>query len=327
MAKKIGGLGKGLGAFGLNKKFREEAEKPVQGEKPQEPAAKQPVVDLELAQIQANPNQPRREFAEEPLEALEASIREYGVLQPVLVRKTAQGYELIAGERRFRAAQKAGLMKIPAIVKEYNDAQMTEIALIENIQRENLNPVEEAAAYQQLLSGYGLTQEMLSRKVGRSRSHIANFLRLLKLSPKVQGLLAEGRLSMGQAKVLVAFEDEAVQEQAADFILAKELSTRQVEALVKELQKDPEYLAKKAVEQPKQEPKQDVFYLAAQDRLKMLLGTNVQIKQRGKKQRLEIDLASREELDRILRLLEEFATADKSNNTESFSNFSGKFSV
>ena len=312
MAKKIGGLGKGLGAFGLgggvskslaNSVRHVEAATSAGGDKAG--FVQQPVMELDLKLISANPSQPRTEFEPEAMESLRDSVKQYGVLQPVLVRKTTKGYELIAGERRFRAAQLAGLRTIPAMVREYNDAQMTEVALIENIQRENLNPVEEARAYQHLLSDYGLTQEMLSGKVGRSRSHIANFLRLLRLSERVQERLAEGSISMGQAKPLLALEDVALQDKAAEFIIANELSARKAEELVKKLQKHPDCLdgAEKNTPEPAPE-EEDIFYREAQDRLKLLLGTTVRIKHSGSKKRLEIDFASQDELNYVIRLLE-----------------------
>lgn len=305
MSKKIGGLGKGLGAFGLgavNKKTPVIA-KAKQNAAKEAASDNQPVQEIALELIFANPDQPRQEFDPEPLKALQESIAQYGVLQPVLVRKTVNGYELIAGERRFRAAQQAGLKAIPALVREYSDAQMSEVALIENIQRENLNAIEEAKAYQHLLADYGLTQELLSQKVGRSRSHIANFLRLLKLSSHVQKLLTKGEISMGQARPLLALENKALQTKAADYIIANELSARKAEELVKKLQKNPDCLA--AEKQAKPAPKLDVFFQEAQDKLKMLLGTPVSIKAKGKKQRLEIDFASPEELSHFLQLLEQ----------------------
>lgn len=312
MAKKIGGLGKGLGAFGLGSGVSKSLANSVRNVEAVPSAGndksgfvQQPVMELDLTLISANPNQPRTEFEQEAMDSLRDSVKQYGVLQPVLVRKTTKGYELIAGERRFRAAQLAGLRTIPAMVREYNDAQMTEVALIENIQRENLNPVEEARAYQHLLSDYGLTQEMLSGKVGRSRSHIANFLRLLRLSEKVQGMLAEGSISMGQAKPLLSLEDASLQDKAAEFIIANELSARKAEELVKKLQKHPDCLD--AAEEPAQQPvpeAEDIFYREVQDKLKMLLGTTVRIKHSGSKKRLEIDFASQDELNYVIRLLE-----------------------
>ncbi|MGM9580262.1 MAG: ParB/RepB/Spo0J family partition protein [Anaerovibrio sp.] len=312
MAKKIGGLGKGLGAFGLGGGVSKSLANSVRNVEAAPSAGsdksgfvQQPVMELDLTLISANPNQPRTEFEQDAMDSLRDSVKQYGVLQPVLVRKTTKGYELIAGERRFRAAQLAGLRTIPAMVREYNDAQMTEVALIENIQRENLNPVEEARAYQHLLSDYGLTQEMLSGKVGRSRSHIANFLRLLRLSEKVQGMLAEGSISMGQAKPLLSLEDASLQDKAAEFIIANELSARKAEELVKKLQKHPDCLD--AAEEPARQPVpevEDIFYRDAQDKLKMLLGTTVRIRHSGSKKRLEIDFASQDELNYVIRLLE-----------------------
>ena len=312
MAKKIGGLGKGLGAFGLGSGVSKSLANSVRNVEAAPSAGseksgfvQQPVMELDLTLISANPNQPRTEFEQEAMDSLRDSVKQYGVLQPVLVRKTMKGYELIAGERRLRAAQLAGLRTIPAMVREYNDAQMTEVALIENIQRENLNPVEEARAYQHLLSDYGLTQEMLSGKVGRSRSHIANFLRLLRLSEKVQGMLAEGSISMGQAKPLLSLEDASLQDKAAEFIIANELSARKAEELVKKLQKNPDYLDEAGEKSPKPAAgAEDIFYREAQDKLKMLLGTTVRIKHSGSKKRLEIDFASQDELNYVIRLLE-----------------------
>ena len=315
MSKRFGGLGKGLGAFGLGKSTQSQAKTIAaspQAEKTAEAISGQAVVELELDRITANPNQPRREFDQAALDALEESISQYGVLQPVLVRKTVKGYELIAGERRFRAARQAGKKTIPALVREYNDAQMTEVALIENIQRENLNAIEEAKAYHHLLSDYGLTQEMLSNKVGRSRSHIANFLRLLKLSEKVQEMLTEGTLSMGQAKPLLGLEEMELQDKAAEYIVANELSARQVEALVKHLQKNPAYLEQQE-EKPQEPASQDIFYQQAQDKLKLLLGTNVRIKHKGKKQQLEIDFVSQEDLGNLIALLEQLGNQQQTN--------------
>ena len=346
MGKKIGGLGKGLGAFGLGSGVNKTLISPAKKPEPMAAAGtdnkggfvQKPVMELDLKLISANPNQPRTEFEEEAMNSLRESVKQYGVLQPVLVRKTAKGYELIAGERRFRAAQLAGLSTIPALVREYNDAQMTEVALIENIQRENLNPMEEAQAYQHLLSDYGLTQEMLSGKVGRSRSHIANFLRLLKLSEKVQEMLVNGRISMGQAKPLLSLEDLELQAKAAEFILERELSVRKVEELVKKLQRQPDYLdagkeaAGKAVSET-----DDIFYKEAQDKLKMLLGTTVRIKQSGSKKRLEIDFASQDELNYVIKLLERLehqqtGHSEDGNNEEKLAKLrqfstTGRFSV
>ena len=342
MSKKSG-LGKGLGAFGLGKNtqavLHNNKDNKTAGVNTEEPAAKEKAVEtpqeIPLADIKFNPHQPRTEFDAESLEALSSSIKQYGILQPILVRRTPKGYELIAGERRCRAAEMAGLKKVPVVIREYNDAQMTEVALIENIQRENLNPIEEAQAYQHLLLDYGLTQEMLSNKVGRSRPHIANFLRLLKLAPAVQKLLADQTISMGQAKPLIAIEDEALQPQAAEFIIVHELSVRKVEALVKHLLKNPDYFKEEQSTETKDVSPEDLYFYEAEDKLKLLLGTTVRIKHSGKKKRLEIDFASQEELSQLIELLQGnnqqniAAEAEKEDKLQKLRAFSttGKFSV
>ncbi len=330
MAKKKGGLGGlGLKALGLGNDTTNNNEKASATSAPKVDTTNPQEIDISL--IKVNPHQPRSEFDEEALNALQDSIKEYGVLQPVLVRKTPKGYELIAGERRLRASKLAGKKTIPAIIKEYNDAQMTEIALIENIQRENLNPVEEAHAYQHLLSDYGLTQDMLSKKVGRSRSHIANFLRLLKLAPSIQTKLVDNEISMGQAKPLLAIEDTMLQEKVADFIIDKDLSVRKVEALVKQILKHPDYLEEKPVDPKGQDPDAATLYiLEAEDKLKMFFGTQVRIKGTGKKKKLEIDFSSNEELERIIDLIsEKVQDQDNAAKIAKLREFStkGKFSV
>ena len=330
MAKKKGGLGGlGLKALGLGNDTTNNNEKASATSAPKVDTTNPQEIDISL--IKVNPHQPRSEFDEEALNALQDSIKEYGVLQPVLVRKTPKGYELIAGERRLRASKLAGKKSIPAIVKEYNDAQMTEIALIENIQRENLNPVEEAHAYQHLLSDYGLTQDMLSKKVGRSRSHIANFLRLLKLAPSIQTKLVDNEISMGQAKPLLAIEDTMLQEKVADFIIDKDLSVRKVEALVKQILKHPDYLEEKPVDPKGQDPDAATLYiLEAEDKLKMFFGTQVRIKGTGKKKKLERDFSSNEELERIIDLIsEKVQDQDNAAKIAKLREFStkGKFSV
>ena len=330
MVKKKGGLGRGLNAFGLgNDKPKIEAKINEAADK--EYRAENSVQEIDISLIKVNPHQPRNEFDEDSLNALQDSIKEYGVLQPVILRKSIKGYELIAGERRLRASKLAGKKSIPAVIKEYNDAQMTEIALIENIQRENLNPIEEAGAYQHLLSDYGLTQDMLSKKVGRSRSHIANFLRLLKLAVSVQDKLIENKISMGQAKPLLALEDMELQEKAADFIINNDLSVRKVEALVKQLIKHPDYFDEKPIDPKGQDTDADTLYvLEAEDKLKMFFGTYVRIKGNGKKKKLEIVFSSTEELERIIALIsDKVKVQDNAAKIAKLREFStqGKFNV
>ena len=189
-SKQHGGLGKGLGALLKDTKLT---------------PARDKVQEIAISEIQANRYQPRQEFDESALEDLKESVQRIGVIQPILVRRLpGTGYELIAGERRLRASKLAGLKSVPAMIREYNDAEISEIALIENIQREDLNAIEEARAYARLMKDFGLTQDIMAKKIGRSRSHIANFLRLLKLEDQVQEYVANGTLSMGQAKPLLA---------------------------------------------------------------------------------------------------------------------------
>ena len=259
------------------------------------------VQQIPLHEIQANRYQPRHEFDESALEELKESIVQHGVLQPILVRQlpAGKGYELVAGERRFRASRLAGLETVPALVRPLSDAASTEIALIENLQREDLNAIEEANAYRNLLQNFGLTQEALAERVGRSRSHITNMMRLLKLDVHVQEYLANGSLSMGQARPLVVLTNAALQREAADIIMARECSARQAEELVKRLQKNAEEKAEaKEAESPGETEK--IFLREAEDKLKMFFGTQVRIRSRGKKNRIEIDLSSEEDLNRIL---------------------------
>ena len=279
---------------------------------PDDPAAKDRVAELAVEDIRANRYQPRKDFDEAAMEDLKASVAAYGVLSPVLVRRLPEGgYELIAGERRLRAAKLAGRATIPALVREYNDAETSEIALIENLQREDLNPMEEARAYQSLIGTFGLTQEEISTKVGRSRSHIANFLRLQKLDEKVQDYVASGTLTMGQARPLVALEDHALQRKAADYIQEHELTARGCEHLVKELQEHPTLLDEdaatgEATSTQKEEPHAELR--AAMDRLTEYFGTQVKITRGKKKGKIEIAYYDDDDLTRILELLQKDKT-------------------
>lgn len=258
------------------------------------------VKELLITDIVANKYQPRNEFNEEALEELAESINQYGLLQPVIVRKVLNGYELIAGERRWRAAQKNGAKTIPAIVREYSDIETTEIALIENLQRENLNAIEEAGAYQRLVNEFGLTQEELAKKIGRGQSHIANFIRLLNLPEIVQEYVSRGTLTMGQVRPLLTLESEDLQIEAAEYIIAEDLSARDAEKLVKKLMKDPQVLQEELEEE---EYKEDIFVVEAEDVLKMALGTKVKIKPGKKKSKIEIEFYSADDLERLVEVL------------------------
>lgn len=318
MAKQ-GGLGKGLGALLGNPK---PASEPVSADKAHK-------VDIDT--IQPNRYQPRLEFDESALDELKDSVKEFGVLQPLLVRKIADDrYELIAGERRLRAAKMAGLTEVPVDVREFNNEEIAQIALIENIQRENLNAMEEAKAYDRLLKEFSLTQEMVAKKVGRSRSHIANFLRLLNLEEQVQAYVANGSLSMGQAKPLLALENKDLQLEAADYIQSKELSARQAEQLVKKLLEHPDLLHEQAGETPaKEKAVQDVFIRDAVDKLTEMFGTQVRIQTGKKKSKLEIEFYSPEDLERIMGTMLEHQHDVKQKKMDALRQFSqtGKFTV
>ena len=305
---KTGGLGRGLGALGLGKNALAGTPKPPEQLAPQEPAesAAQAGTPAELLVelIQPNRFQPRREFDEAALEELRESITRHGILQPISVRDIGGGkYELIAGERRLRAARLAGLATVPVVFRTASDAELAEMALIENIQREDLNPIEEARAYERLLTEFRLSQEELARRVARSRSAIANSVRLLRLADEVQAFVANGVLTMGQVRPLLTLGSAALQREAAEYIQEHELSARGAEALVKRLIKDPNALKKTAQPVTKRTP--NIFMREAEERLTRSLGTKVRI-QEGREQgkgRLEISYFSTDDLERLLGLL------------------------
>lgn len=288
MSKQMRGLGRGLDALIRNTSVQDVDLDINENEK---------IKALSVEEIVANQFQPRKDFDDEALEELMQSIKQYGVLQPVLVRKTLAGYELIAGERRLRASKQAGLKTIPAIIREYSDSEMTEIALIENLQREDLTAIEEAAAYNKLLTSFGLTQEELAKKVGKSRSHIANFIRLLSLPQIIQDYVSRGTIAMGQARPLITLENEALQIEAAEFIIAEDLSARASEELVKKMAASPTCLKEREESEP---PVKEIFVVEAEDRLKLILGTQVKIKPGKVKSKIEIEFYSAEDLDRII---------------------------
>ena len=306
---KQGGLGRGLGALGLGKNVlagASKADTPVRAEETPATASAVPENPTEISVEVIAPNrfQPRREFDEAALEELRESIARHGILQPLSVRAVGDGkYELIAGERRLRAARLAGRATVPVVVRTASDAEMAEMALIENIQREDLNPIEEARAYEQLLTKFRLSQEELARRVARSRSAIANSVRLLRLAEEVQAFIANGVLSMGQTRPLLALESKILQREAAEYIQEHELSARGAEALVKRLLKDPNVLKKAA--QPTKVRTPDIFVREAEERLTRSLGTKVRIQESREqgKGRLEISYFSADDLERLLALL------------------------
>ena len=254
---------------------------------------------IKLSLIEPNGRQPRKNFDEEGLNELADSIKNYGILQPLLIQKSGEHYEIIAGERRWRAAKLAGLTEVPVIIREYNKQQTMEIALIENLQRADLNPIEEALAYQQLIKEFDLTQEEIAARVSKNRATITNSMRLLKLDPRVQNLLTEGKISGGHARALLGLEDGELQYQTAVKIVQENLSVRDVEKLVK--------LMNRQEKKKKQEtgPDLDLIYKQIEDKLKTIMGTKVVINRKDKnKGRIEIEYYSQEELERLIEIME-----------------------
>ena len=274
------------------------------------PDAPEPVrsgtMEIDIDLLSPNEQQPRLSIDDARLEELSKSIKSNGVLQPILVRRDGPRYRIIAGERRWRAAQRAGLQRVPVVVREgsQGDQQLLELALIENLQRENLNPVDEALAYQRLAEDFALTQDQIAAAVGKDRSSVANFMRLLKLPEEIRGDLAAGALSTGHARALLPLPDETSQRQTAREVIARGLSVRETEALVKRLlaQGQPTH----AVPPPAEAPK-DVHTRAAEDKLRFALGTKVRIVRRGHGGRIEVDFGSEAELNRIY----EFITSQR----------------
>ena len=263
---------------------------------PDAPVAPERTFDVDIDLIRPNRFQPRTTMDGGRLEDLARSIRANGVIQPIVVRRADDGYEIIAGERRWRASQRAGLLKIPVVVREIPEDRLLAVALIENVQREDLNPIEEAHAYHQLAEEFHLTQEQIAESVGKDRSSIANYVRLLKLPHEVRESVASGGLSMGHARALAGIADEASLLRLARDVIAKQLSVRETEALIRKTTAPP---AEKT-ESPK-----DVHTRAAEEQLRFALGTRVRIVRKGKAGRIEVDFTSEDELQRIYELLTE----------------------
>ncbi len=251
---------------------------------------------LRLSQIEPNRDQPRKKFDKESIEELASSIKQYGVIQPIIVCKKNDYYEIIAGERRWRAAKKAGLKEIPVIIRDYSDREIAEISLIENIQREDLNPIEEAKAYKQLIDEYGLKQDELAQKISKSRANIANTMRLLKLHDKVQKMLADNAITAGHARALLAIEDKEIQLDAAEQIIKYGLSVRDTESLVKRL------LSPKT--RAKAMPVRGASYKEIEKRMSDVLGAKVSVKEKANGQgKVEISYANAEQLDQIYKII------------------------
>jgi len=252
-------------------------------------------IDLDL--LRPNRFQPRALFDDERLDELAQSIQSNGVIQPIVARRRGGMFEIIAGERRWRAAQRAGLLKVPVVVREVPDDKLLEVALIENIQRENLNPIDEAQAYQRLGDEFGLTQEQIANAVGKDRSSVANYLRLLKLSAEIQQDVASGLLSMGHARAILGLDGDAPQLTVAKAVIARGLSVRDTEALVRRIGRGPAPVQAAAPA--------DVHTRHAEDRLKLSLGTRVRIVRKGAGGRIEIEFVSEDELQRLYEYLTE----------------------
>ena len=282
MADKRPALGRGLSAL-----IPDTPAAPAQGER---------ALDVDIDLLKPNRFQPRTAMDDTRIEELAKSIKSNGVIQPIVVRKADKGFEIIAGERRWRASQRAGLLKVPVVVREIAEDKMLAVALIENIQRENLNPIEEAQAYRRLADEYHLTQDQISEAVGKDRSTVANFIRLLKLPREIRENLSAGSLSMGHARALLALPDENAQLQVSREVVSRNLSVRETEAIVK-----------KAAEpdKPREESPKDVHTRAAEEKLRFALGTRVRIIRRGKAGKIEIDFGSEDELHRIYEQLTE----------------------
>jgi ParB family chromosome partitioning protein len=257
------------------------------------PAERKGVMNLGIEEIRPNKHQPRRHFDEGHIEELAESIRSKGVLLPLIVRRTPEGYVLVAGERRWRAAQKAGLRELPVMVREVSEKEAFELALIENIQREDLNPVEEAEAYKRLIEEHGLTQEELAARVGKDRSTISNALRLLRLPDAIKQAIVAGALSMGHARALLAISDEGDLRKAAEKVIAEDLSVRAAEALVQRLKS-------RRLPKAKREGTGSAQVRHLVEKLQRKLGARVELKDKGGSGTLEIRYGSLQELDRIL---------------------------
>lgn len=298
MVAKKSGLGKGLDALipAGNKKapVKKETE-PVIIEKIVE---KKGVETLKITEVEPNREQPRKNFNEDALLELSDSIKQYGVIQPLIVQKKGDHYEIIAGERRWRAAKMAGIKEIPVIIKDYSDQQVMEISLIENIQREDLNPIEEAMAYKNLMEEFHLKQDEIAEKVSKSRTAVTNSIRLLKLDKRVQQMMIDDMISAGHARTLITIEDPDVQYNIATKIFDEKLSVRETEKMVKLIQK-PE------VKKEKAEKVNSFIYKDIEEKIKAILGTKVTVDHRSNnKGRISIEYYSNDELERILFLLE-----------------------
>lgn len=299
--KKARGLGRGLDALFGDVEIN--AAREAAARKKTEPAAAQEQTDtsegelryIDINDIKPNATQPRKSFDENKLEELAESIEQHGLIQPLVLRAAGQGYEIVAGERRWRAARMIGLKELPCVVRELTDEENMLLAIIENMQREDLNPIEEAEGLKQMIDTYGLTQEQVSRGVGKSRPYITNSLRLLKLPPKLRYMTADGRLTVGHARALAAVKDEKLQQALAERVVNEGLSVRQIEKLAQESGKS---TAKKKPRKTKSADEKRV-----EMELREALGTKVSLQRNGARGKIEIEFYNGEEMERLIELL------------------------
>ena len=299
MTTKKAGLGKGLDSLITNKVA---PAKPATAETPKKNEKVIEGILMDIKKVEPNREQPRKNFDEDALIELSESIKQFGVLQPLLVQDKKGYYEIIAGERRWRAAKLAGLKEVPVIIKYLTDQEVVEIALIENIQRENLNPIEEAIAYKRLLTEFNLKQDEVAERVSKSRTAVTNSMRLLKLDEKVQQMVIDDMLTTGHARALLGIDDQEKQYQTAQKIFDEKLSVRETEKLVKKIQQEKE--EDKSKKEVRLDPKMAAILGDLEETMKVILGTKVAINQKDeKKGKIEIEYYSMDELDRIIDLI------------------------
>ena len=297
MAVKKKGLGKGLDSLIPDNKPAKKNTETVQKAEEKKEEMKNGVQMMKISMIEPNREQPRKKFEEDALLELADSIKLHGVLQPLLVRKIKDYYEIIAGERRWRAAKLAGIKEVPVIVKEYSEQEIVEIRLIENIQRENLNPIEEAMAFKKLLEEFQLKQDEVADRVSKSRTAVTNSMRLLKLDDKVQQMIIDEMISTGHARALLAIDDKKLQYELANRIFDEKLSVRETETLVKEIKNPKKPKEKKAVEN-------EFVYKDLENRMKEVMGTKVSIASKSNgKGKIEIEYYSEKELERMFDMI------------------------
>lgn len=291
------GLGKGLDSLIPDNKSMKSVTSEKTVESKEDAAAKSGVQVMKINEVEPNRDQPRKNFDEDALLELSDSIKQFGVLQPLLVRKRKDYYEIIAGERRWRAAKLAGVKEVPVIEKEYTDQEILEIGLIENIQRENLNPIEEAIAYKRLLEEFNLKQDEVAERVSKSRTAVTNSMRLLKLSDKVQQMIIDDMISTGHARALLAIDDPELQYTLANKIFDEKLSVRETEKLVKEIKNPKKPKEKKSVAN-------SFIYQDLEEKMKSVFGTKVSIASKGKgKGKIEIEYYSDDELEHLFDMM------------------------